>query len=268
MAEKKRLDIVVVQRGLAPTRARAQAAIMAGQILVDKQPVDKAGALVPDTALVEMKGESLPFVSRGGLKLAKALDKFAIDLTDKIVLDVGASTGGFTDCSLQAGAKLVYAVDVGYGQLAWSLRTNPAVVNLERTNIRHLAPDQLERGLPEFCCIDVAFISLRLVLPVVAKLLQAPRELVMLIKPQFEAGKEQVGKKGVVRDPKVHIQVIENVFATAQQLGFVLHNLDYSPVQGPQGNTEYLAHGFFNAAETGNPSSPEQVVAMAHQHFK
>ena len=267
MAIKKRLDIIVVERGLLPTRARARSAIMAGLIMVDKETVDKAGALVPETGLIELKGDLNPFVSRGGLKLAKALEQFGIDLKGRTVLDVGASTGGFTDCCLQAGARLVYAVDVGYGQLAWALRTNPAVVNLERTNIRHLTQEKLTQGRPDFCCIDVAFISLRLVLPTIAQVLESPGELVMLIKPQFEAGKEQVGKKGVVREPEIHIQVIEKVLAAAGELGFALCNLDFSPVQGPQGNTEYLAHGFFRAQAGGSPQSPQEVVQAAHKFF-
>jgi 23S rRNA (cytidine1920-2'-O)/16S rRNA (cytidine1409-2'-O)-methyltransferase len=266
VAEKKRLDLLVVERGLATTRVRARSIIMAGQVLVDKQLADKPGALVSVDSLLELKGGGNPYVSRGGQKLAKALDKFAIDLRGRIVLDVGASTGGFTDCCLQAGAKLVYAVDVGYGQLAWSLRTNPKVVNLERTNIRYLTSEQLTRGIPDFCCIDVAFISLRLVLPVIAQL--GPRELVMLIKPQFEVGREQIGTKGVVRDPAVHLQVINQVVAKAEELGFTLWNLDYSPIQGPQGNIEYLAHGFFTGALPPVSPSPQQAVEAAHEYFR
>lgn len=267
MAEKKRLDVLVVQQGLAETRTKARASIMAGQVLVDKQVVDKAGTMVPESAVLEIKGDTNPFVSRGGLKLAKALTQFDIDLAGRIVLDVGASTGGFSDCCLQAGAQLVYAVDVGYGQLAWSLRTNPRVVNLERTNIRYMERTQLDQGLPSFACIDVAFISLRLVLPVVAQLLTQPAEVVMLIKPQFEAGREQVGKKGVVRDKAVHIQVIKDVLAVAGDLGFGLGHLDFSPIQGPQGNIEYLAHGWFGPVVDSSVPSPEEVVDLAHKFF-
>lgn len=238
---------------------------MSGQVLVERQLVVKPGTIVRNDVLIELKGVSIPYVSRGGLKLAKALDRFAIDLEGRIALDVGASTGGFTDCCLQAGAKLVYAVDVGYGQLAWSLRRDPRVVNLERQNIRFLKQDQFTRGLPDFCCIDVAFISLVLVLPVIAAL--GPEELVMLIKPQFEAGRKLVGKKGVVRDPIVHSQVLSRVLAQAETLGFSLWNLDYSPVQGPQGNIEYLAHSFFTRVSPQSPPSPEQVVKAAHAHF-
>lgn len=266
MAEKKRLDFLVVERGLLPTRAQARAAIMAGEVMVNKGILDKAGALVPVSAQVELK-ETPPFVSRGGLKLAKALEQFSIDLNNRIVLDVGASTGGFTDCCLQAGARLVYAVDVGYGQLAWSLRTNPSVINIERTNIRHLTREHLTSGLPDFCSVDVAFISLRLVFPVIAELLTGPGELVMLIKPQFEADREEVGKRGVVRDPSVHIQVLRNVLAAAGERGFILRNLDYSPIQGPHGNIEYLAHGFFGGGAGDAPLTPEEVVAAAHREF-
>ena len=244
MAGKKRLDLLLVERGLVSTRSRARAAIMAGQVLVDNQVVDKAGALVPDSAQVELKGGDLPFVSRGGLKLAKAIKEFGIDLRGRKVLDIGASTGGFTDCCLQAGAALVYAVDVGYGH--W-----PGRCALTPPSSTWNAPmcvtfqEQLTRGLPDFACIDVSFISLRLVLPVVAELLAEPGEVVMLIKPQFEAGREQVGKGGVVRDAKIHRQVLAGVLAKAEELGFVLWHLDFSPVQGPHGNIEYLAHGFF-----------------------
>lgn len=266
MTAKTRLDLLVVERSLASTRSQAKALIMAGLVLVDKDRIDKPGTLVSENSLVELKGEPSPYVSRGGQKLAKALDKFSIDLEDRIVLDVGASTGGFTDCCLQAGARLVYAVDVGYGQLAWSLRTNPQVINMERTNIRHLTKEHLTQGMPDFCSIDVAFISLNLVLPVIAQL--GIRELVMLIKPQFEAGRDQVGKNGVVRDPATHLRVINQVVATAENLGFTLWNLDFSPVQGPKGNIEYLAHGFF--ADKGPDLSPssQQVVVAAHKYFK
>lgn len=266
MAKKKRLDLLVQERGLTATRAKARAAIMAGQITVDNIVVDKAGAMVSETARIEAKDEN-PFVSRGGYKLAKALEQFQINLEERTVLDVGASTGGFTDCCLQAGARLVYAVDVGYGQLAWCLRTNPAVINLERTNIRYLTRAELTQGLPDFCCIDVAFISLRLVLPVVAKLLDCPAELVMLIKPQFEAGRELVGKNGVVRDKSVHLDVIDAVLAAAVGLGFSVQNLDFSPVRGPQGNIEYLAHGFFGNPSAQNHVNPQSVVDDAHNYY-
>lgn len=266
MAEKKRLDLLLVEAGLYESRAKARAAIMAGMVSVDGETVDKAGTMLPSTALLKVKGDN-PFVSRGGLKLAKALAQFDIQLRGRRVLDVGASTGGFTDCALQAGASLVYAVDVGYGQLAWRLRTNPAVVNLERTNIRYLDKARLSQGLPDFACIDVAFISLRLVLPVVSQLLVAPAELVMLIKPQFEAGRQLVGKKGVVREAKVHLQVLEDVLRAADGLNFSLWNLDFSPIQGPQGNIEYLAHGFFGRHSPKKPPTPEQVVEGAHNYF-
>lgn len=265
MAARKRLDLLVLARGLAPTRARAQAVIMAGLVAVDGAIIAKPGALVDPDSQVELRGEPSPFVSRGGHKLAKALTEFAIDLTGRIVLDVGASTGGFSDCCLQAGAKLVYAVDVGYGQLAWRLRTDPRVISLERTNIRGLKAEQLQAGTPDFCCIDVAFISLGLVLPLIPEL--GPRELVMLVKPQFEAGRRQVGKGGVVRDPAIHLQVLRQIIARGEQAGFVLWNLDYSPIRGPQGNIEYLAHGFFAKTRPDCPPDPQTVVARAHKHF-
>lgn len=266
MAEKTRLDTLLVERGLAATRAKAKALIMAGQVWVEGEQVSKSGASVAKDSKLDIKGGSCPFVSRGGLKLAKAIESFAIDLTGRIVLDVGASTGGFTDCCLQKGAALVYAVDVGYGQLAWQLRNDSRVVNIERTNIRALSPSNFTRGQPDFCCIDVAFISLTIVLPVISAL-GPPEELVMLIKPQFEAGRALVGKKGVVRRPEIHCQVIGNVLAKARSLGFCLWNLDFSPLKGPQGNIEYLAHGFFGKGPPFEPPNEQQVVKAAHAFF-
>ncbi len=260
---KKRLDLLVLERGLSETRAKAQAAIMAGQVLVEGTPVDKPGAQVAADSRLELKSEE-PFVSRGGQKLAKALDKFAIDLEGRIVLDAGASTGGFTDCCLQAGALLVYAVDVGYGQLVWSLRTDPRVVSLERTNLRYLKKESFTRGSPDFACLDLSFISLGLVLPVLAGL--GPRELVALVKPQFEVGRESVGKKGVVRDPGLHLAVLEKVAQAADAQGYNLWHLDYSPLRGPQGNIEYLAH-FRRDLPPKAPAIPE-AVAAAHAHFR
>lgn len=264
MADKIRLDVALTERGLVKTRAKARAAIMAGQVLVDGVKVDKAGVLVQPANHITLK-ETLPFVSRGGLKLQKAIKSFALNLEGRVVLDVGASTGGFTDCALQAGARLVYAVDVGYGQLAWQLRKDPRVVSMERTNIRHLARESITQGVPDFCCIDVAFISLKLVLPVVKELLAPPGEVVMLIKPQFEAGRKLVGKKGVVRDKDVHLQVVQGILTTSQDLGFAPVNLDFSPIRGPEGNIEYLLHGFF--AGEGQTLQPQGVVELAHSYF-
>ena len=236
--------------------------IMAGKILVNGQKVDKAGTLIPVDAEIRVLGEELPFVSRGGLKLQKALDVFGINLVGKIAADVGASTGGFTDCMLQRSAKLVYAIDVGYGQLAWKLRRDLRVVNKERTNIRNVTQRDFYYGLPEFVSIDVAFISLEKVLPVVFDVLTDSGEVVALIKPQFEAGREHVGKKGVVRDKKIHAAVIERVLNFAADVGFAIRGLDFSPVKGPEGNIEYLAH----LSKGGDSAGVEilSVVNLAH----
>lgn len=241
MTEKKRLDVLLFEKGLAPSRERAQRLIMAGSVYVNEQKSDKPGNQVPVDAKVEIRGSDIPFVSRGGLKLDKAVKRFGLNLSGAAAMDIGASTGGFTDCMLQNGAKKVYAVDVGYGQLAWKLRTDERVVNLERTNIRYVTPDQLGEPL-DFASIDVSFISLKLVLPVLKELLKDGGEAVCLIKPQFEAGKGKVGKKGVVREPEIHLEVIEAVTAFARSLGFSLMHLDFSPVRGPEGNIEYLMH--------------------------
>lgn len=238
---KQRLDVLLVERNLVASRERAKSSIMAGLVFVDGQRVDKAGTMVKDTALLDVRGDSIGYVSRGGLKLAKAIRTFAIDLKDKVVADIGASTGGFTDCSLQNGAKKVFAIDVGYGQLAWSLRTDERVINMERTNVRNVTPAALGE-LVDFASIDVAFISLDKVLPVVANLLLQTGEIVALIKPQFEAGKEKVGKKGVVRDPKVHEEVIGKIVELCLELGLATVGLTYSPVKGPEGNIEYLLY--------------------------
>ena len=238
---KQRLDTLLTEKNYFDNRTRAKAMIMAGKILVNGQKIDKAGTLIDIGAEIRILGEKMPFVSRGGLKLQKALDVFKINLGSKIAADVGASTGGFTDCMLQRGAKKVYAIDVGYGQLAWKLRGNSQVVNMERTNIRNVTRRNFYDDL-DFISIDVAFISLEKVLPVVYNILGDSGEVVALIKPQFEAGKEFVGKKGVVRDKKIHAAVIERVLNFAQSLGFKVQGLDYSPIKGPEGNIEYLAH--------------------------
>lgn len=261
---KERLDVVLVNRGLAPSRERAKAFIMAGVVFVDGQKVDKAGTMIADTAKVSVTGDSIGYVSRGGLKLAKALQTFALDLTGKVMADIGASTGGFTDCALQNGAAKVFAIDVGYGQLAWSLRTDERVVNMERTNIRHVLPEQLGQPV-EFVSIDVAFISLDKVLPAVTALLAEQASIVALIKPQFEAGREKVGKKGVVKDPAVHREVIEHVLAAAKELGLVPVALTFSPVKGPEGNIEYLVH-LVNTPDAAAIADDciESVVSEAH----
>ncbi|WP_031514847.1 TlyA family RNA methyltransferase [Desulfofalx alkaliphila] len=266
MSGKQRLDTLLVSRGQFSSREKARSAVMAGLVFVDGKRVDKPGHQVTGQCKIEIKGTPLPYVSRGGLKLEKALAVFNIDLSGKIVLDIGASTGGFTDCALQKGASMVYAVDVGYGQLAWSLRQHERVVVLERTNIRHLEAERLEQ-LPDFATVDVSFISLSKVLPKVAELTADDAGAVVLIKPQFEAGPEKVGKKGVVRDPQVHIEVINQVLKVVEQLGFQPQGLDYSPIKGPEGNIEYLLY-FTKGASPGCPQKPvpvNKVVENAHK---
>ena len=238
---KERLDVLVVRNNLAPSREKAKAMIMAGMILVDGQREDKPGTTLADTVKLTVKGKPLQYVSRGGLKLEKAVKVFPIKLDKKVCMDVGSSTGGFTDCMLQNGAKKVYSVDVGYGQLDWKLRNDERVVCMEKTNIRYLAEESIDER-PEFTSIDVSFISLTKVLDVVYRLLSEEGHVVALIKPQFEAGREKVGKKGVVRDPKVHKEVIENVLYFAEKTGFFVRGLDFSPVKGPEGNIEYLIY--------------------------
>ena len=241
MAEKIRLDSALFARGFAESREKAKALIMAGQVYVNGQKAGKSGDPVKETDAIEVRGEKLRYVSRGGLKLEKAMETFGLSLEDCVCMDIGASTGGFTDCMLQNGAKRVYAIDVGYGQLAWSLRSDPRVVNLERTNFRYVTREQVPEEI-DFASVDVAFISLRLILPVMRELLRAGGEAVCLIKPQFEAGREHVGKKGVVRDRAVHERVVSDICAFLLDTGFSLLHLDYSPIKGPQGNIEYLIH--------------------------
>jgi len=238
---RERLDKLLVDRGIVQSRERARALIMAGQVVVNDHLADKAGAQVPLDADIRLKGGDIPFVSRGGLKLARALDVFGLDVTDLVVIDVGASTGGFTDCLLQRGARKVYAVDVGYGQLAWKLRQDPRVVNLEKTNIRYLEPDSLAE-LPELAVIDASFISLDKVLPPTLRLISGEGAIVALIKPQFEVGKGQVGKGGVVRDEGKHREVIDSIVALADSLGLHVGGMTESPILGPKGNREFLIH--------------------------
>jgi len=239
MAAKQRLDKLVVEQGLAPTLERAQALIMAGQVVVDDHAVDKSGHQVATSALIRIKGELLPYVSRGGLKLKKALDEFGIDVSGVVAIDVGASTGGFSDCLLQAGAARIYAVDVGHGQLAWSLRQDPRVVCLEKTNIRYLTPDQLD-DIPELAVIDASFISLAKVLPATVRLVRPGGRIIALIKPQFEVGKGEVGKGGIVRDPVAHEKVVEAVRQVASELDLTVSGLCESPIKGADGNREFL----------------------------
>ncbi len=238
---KQRLDVWMTEHGLAPSREKAKAMIMSGDVYVDGQREDKAGTQIAGDAKVEVKGNALPYVSRGGLKLAKAMEVFPLDLKDCICMDIGASTGGFTDCMLQNGAAKVYSIDVGYGQLAWKLRTDPRVVVLEKTNFRYVTGEQIPEKI-DFASVDVSFISLNKIFPAAYPLLADGGQMVALIKPQFEAGKDKVGKKGVVRDPAVHTEVIKRVITESRAVGFVPVGLDFSPVKGPEGNIEYLLH--------------------------
>ena len=238
---KKRLDVLLHERGLSESRQRAQADIMGGWVYVDGQQVLKAGTAVSGEAVIEVRGQAIPYVSRGGLKLAKAMDVFGLDLTGMICADIGASTGGFSDCMLQHGAAKVYAVDTGYGKLAWKLRTDERVVPLERTNARYLTHEQIPEEL-DLASVDVSFISLRLILPALRGVLGPGGQVVCLVKPQFEAGKEKVGKKGVVRDPKVHLEVLEHFLVHADEADFTVKDMTFSPIRGPEGNIEYLGH--------------------------
>lgn len=238
---KQRLDVTLVERGLAETRQKAQATIMSGVVYVNGQKVDKAGFAVAEDASIEVRGNALPYVSRGGLKLEKAMREFGLTLDGCVCADIGASTGGFTDCMLQNGAAKVYAVDVGYGQLDWKLRSDERVVCMERTNARYLTHEQVPDEL-DFASIDVSFISLKLILPAVNALLRDGGHVACLVKPQFEAGREKVGKKGVVRDPAVHREVLEHFLGHARGSGFGVLDLTYSPIRGPEGNIEYLGY--------------------------
>ena len=259
---KKRIDVLMVEQGLAESRQKAQAIIMAGQVYMGEKRCDKAGLMMEETAVLEVRGQTLRYVSRGGLKLEKAMKCFPITLNGKIAADIGASTGGFTDCMLQNGAEKVYAVDVGYGQLAWSLRSDPRVICLERTNARYLTTEQIPEPL-DFASIDVSFISLKLILPALRTLMKEDGQVAALIKPQFEAGKEKVGKKGVVRDSAVHLEVLENFLVHASEAGFTVKGIDFSPIRGPEGNIEYL--GYLSAlpgeVEHGDL---EELVSRSH----
>ena len=238
---KKRLDVLLVEQGLADSREKAKAIIMSGIVYVDNNKEDKAGTTFEETARIEVRGNTLKYVSRGGLKLEKAMNNFGVTLEGKVCMDVGASTGGFTDCMLQNGAVKVYSVDVGHGQLAWKLRNDERVVCMEKTNIRYVTPDDIDDVI-EFASIDVSFISLTKVLPAVRELMTPGGEIVCLIKPQFEAGREKVGKKGVVRELSTHIEVVQMIVDYARANGFRTLHLSYSPIKGPEGNIEYLLH--------------------------
>lgn len=241
MAKKIRLDVAVFEQGYAPSREKAKAIIMAGQVYVNNQKVDKAGTEIKEDDILEVRGNTLKYVSRGGLKLEKAMQEFPIDLNGKICMDVGASTGGFTDCMLMNGAVKVYSIDVGYGQLAWKLRCDERVVNLERTNFRYVTNEEVKDKI-DFSSVDVSFISLKHILPNLNNLLADDGQAVCLIKPQFEAGKDKVGKKGVVREKSVHLEVVNNVIDMAVSNGFSVKGLQFSPIKGPEGNIEYLIY--------------------------
>lgn len=266
---KERLDVLLVKRGMAESREKAKAVIMSGIVYVDGEKEDKAGTTFAETAEIEVRGNTLRYVSRGGLKLEKAMTHFGVTLEGKVCMDVGSSTGGFTDCMLQNGAVKVYAVDVGHGQLAWKLREDSRVVCMEKTNIRYVTPEDIEDRI-EFSSIDVSFISLTKVLGPVKNLLTDDGEIVCLIKPQFEAGREKVGKKGVVREKSVHLEVIEAVISHAVSIGFEVLHLEYSPIKGPEGNIEYLLHlkkPGLREASPALPVDPEKTVNEAHANL-
>ncbi|MEK5644168.1 TlyA family rRNA (cytidine-2'-O)-methyltransferase [Paenibacillus rhizosphaerae] len=274
---KERIDVLLVEQGFYESREKAKAAIMAGLVLAAEEPVEKAGTKIPRDTPLRVKGAVHPYVSRGGLKLEKALRTFGIDLTGRTMLDIGSSTGGFTDCALQNGASYVYAIDVGYNQLDWSLRNDERVCVMERTNFRYMTPEDLKGQAPDFASIDVSFISLRIILPPLMALLNKPADVAALIKPQFEAGREKVGKSGVVREPEVHREVLMNVLSFAAELGFILKGLTFSPITGGEGNIEFLAHWHVPASPSdtaGQPVAEEElqvlvadVVAQARHTF-
>ena len=267
MSEKNRLDAEIFKRGLVPSRERGRALIMAGQVYVGGVKALKAGQTVKDTDEIEVRENINPFVSRGGLKLQKAMKEFPICLDGAVCIDVGASTGGFTDCMLQSGASKVYAVDVGYGQLAWKLRTDERVVNLERTNFRHCTEEQIPEKV-DFASVDVSFISLKIILPVLRGFLKDDATAVCLIKPQFEAGRENVGKKGVVRDKSVHENVVREITAFAADTGFLVCGLSFSPIKGPEGNIEYLM--YIKKQETGGlelSTDIGELVTASHEQL-
>lgn len=256
MQKKTRLDIAVFERGYAPSREKAKAIIMSGIVYVNNQKVDKAGYELKEDDVLEVRGKGLKYVSRGGLKLEKAMQEFPIVLSGMVCMDVGASTGGFTDCMLQNGATKVYSVDVGYGQLAWKLRTDERVVNLERTNFRYVTRNEVPDEI-DFASVDVSFISLKHILPILNNLLKADGKAVCLIKPQFEAGKDKVGKKGVVRELSVHLEVVQRIIALSVENGFSVMGLQFSPIKGPEGNIEYLIY----LNKSNNPFVSESVNA-------
>lgn len=267
MPVRKRLDLLLVEKGLAESREKAKAIIMSGIVYANNQKADKAGSTYPDDIALEVRGNTLRYVSRGGLKLEKAVSAFSLDLRGVIAMDIGASTGGFTDCMLQNGAKKVYSIDVGYGQLAWKLRQDERVVNLERTNFRYVTSEQIP-DMVDFFSVDVSFISLKKILPVARGFLKDGGTAVCLIKPQFEAGRENVGKNGVVRDPKIHAAVIKDIIEFASGNGYSVLGLDHSPVKGPEGNIEYLLYiKKSDSPEIVQTVSPDELVALSHERL-
>ncbi len=262
---KERIDVLLVDRGFFDTREKAKRGIMAGLVFVEQEKIMKPGEKIDVTKTITVKGDTCPYVSRGGYKLEKALKEFNINLKDKIMVDIGASTGGFTDCALQNGAKLVYAVDVGYNQLDWKMRSHKQVISIERCNFRYATADLFTEGLPEFATIDVSFISLKLILPVVKSILMENGEVVALIKPQFEAGRELVEKNGIVKDKKVHLSVINEILTFCRSIGFSVLNLTYSPIKGTEGNIEFLIHLKNDNLHIPKFIDIETVVNKAHE---
>lgn len=268
---KKRLDVLLVERELIETREKAKRTIMAGLVFSDQVRMDKPGVKVDEDIPLSVKGKLIPYVGRGGLKLEKALRDFNLDMTNRVMMDVGSSTGGFTDCALQNGALKCYAIDVGYNQLDWKLRNDDRVIVMERTNFRYVTQDMLTSGLPSIATIDVSFISLKLILPVLNQLMTENSDIVALIKPQFEAGRDQVGKKGIVRDKTVHLQVLEKIIRFALENGFQLHGLTFSPITGGDGNIEFLVHLGWKNSIIEIPLDEKllrDTVDEAHDNFK
>lgn len=270
--KKKRLDVLLVERGLVESREKARRLIMEGIVFSGDERLEKPGTKVPVTIPITIKGEKMRYVSRGGYKLEKALQTFSVSVKDKVMIDIGSSTGGFTDCALQHGARYVYAVDVGYNQLAWKLRQDERVIVMERTNFRYMKPEDLTKELPEFATIDVSFISLKLILPVLKTILVPGGDCIALIKPQFEAGREKVGKKGIVRDPEVHKEVVQDIITFARGEGYDILNLTYSPITGGDGNIEFLVHLHWSGTKEEGvnrlPKTIETIVKDAHNELK
>ncbi len=268
--KKERIDVLLVEQGLFETREKAKRAVMAGIVYCEENRLDKPGEKINTDSKLSVKGKTLQYVSRGGLKLEKALKIFDVDMKDKVLLDIGSSTGGFTDCALQNGAKQSYALDVGYNQLAWKLRQDERVIVMERTNFRYVTPVDLKGEMPNIASIDVSFISLKLILPVLKTLLVSGSNVIALVKPQFEAGREQVGKKGIVRDRKVHESVLEKIIAFSIEEGYIVKNLSFSPITGGDGNIEFLLHLYWDerAEEKTHYFQIKETVEAAHSELK